>query len=423
MNRLFIAALTVFLIFAVASYAFSQGKVIERVSSSSNVLGWGTPLAGTMEFAEYYIASGDELDIYIWKNDDLSKKVIVRGDGKINYPLIGTIKISGLTIEEAGDKLKEAFLPYARSGVEYRIAPGDELNVYVWKNDSLSKIVIVMPDGKISYPLIGAIQAAGLTLEQLEDSMRKSLSQYVLPDTEYRITRGDELEIFIWRHKDLTKRVKVMPDGKISCPLIGTLKTEGLTVDGLQAKINEALSEYIRFPDATVSVEKIREDKILKFQDVNVSLRTLSRDRISILENVTVEVTKSAGSRVIVFGQVNNEGIYLYNGTITLFEAIAMAGGITGDGQRDSVIIVSGNLTENPEARRVNLLRAIREGTSDENMILKPDDIIYVPRTFMADFNKFLGELEPAIEKGWRIFDWRDRLRILYKHYYRTTTW
>ena len=50
----------------------------------------------------------------------------------------------------------------------FRLGAGDVLNVFIWKHKELSTIVSVRPDGKINYPLIGEIEAKGLTLGEIE---------------------------------------------------------------------------------------------------------------------------------------------------------------------------------------------------------------------------------------------------------------
>jgi polysaccharide export outer membrane protein len=63
---------------------------------------------------------------------------------------------------------------------DYVIGPSDVLSVRVWKNLELSvEQVPVRPDGKISTPLAGEVQAAGLTSKQLEDVLAKALAQFV----------------------------------------------------------------------------------------------------------------------------------------------------------------------------------------------------------------------------------------------------
>src|SRR3989338_2735706 len=61
---------------------------------------------------------------------------------------------------------------------DYRIGIDDLIEVNIWKHPDLSKEVIVRQDGKISYLLIGDLQAAGLTVEELDDSMTKRFEGY-----------------------------------------------------------------------------------------------------------------------------------------------------------------------------------------------------------------------------------------------------
>ncbi len=61
---------------------------------------------------------------------------------------------------------------------DYQIGAEDVLEISVWKNADLSKVVNVRPDGKISLPLIGDVQAAGLTPNQLRDAIVKRLKEY-----------------------------------------------------------------------------------------------------------------------------------------------------------------------------------------------------------------------------------------------------
>jgi polysaccharide export outer membrane protein len=60
----------------------------------------------------------------------------------------------------------------------YKIGVDDVLNIYVWKNETISRIVPVRPDGKISLPLLNDVQAAGLTPEQLREVLREKLMEY-----------------------------------------------------------------------------------------------------------------------------------------------------------------------------------------------------------------------------------------------------
>jgi polysaccharide export outer membrane protein len=60
----------------------------------------------------------------------------------------------------------------------YQFKPEDVVEIMVWKNPDLSREVIVRPDGKISLPLIGDVQAAGVTAEELAAAITQKLVVY-----------------------------------------------------------------------------------------------------------------------------------------------------------------------------------------------------------------------------------------------------
>jgi polysaccharide export outer membrane protein len=62
---------------------------------------------------------------------------------------------------------------------KYLLGPEDLIEVSVWKEPELTKQMVVRPDGKISYPLLGDLQAAGLTVKQLQAEIQKRLEKYV----------------------------------------------------------------------------------------------------------------------------------------------------------------------------------------------------------------------------------------------------
>ncbi len=62
---------------------------------------------------------------------------------------------------------------------KYQLGPEDVIEISVWKEPDLTKQLAVRPDGKISYPLIGEVQAAGKTVKQLREDISKRLEKYV----------------------------------------------------------------------------------------------------------------------------------------------------------------------------------------------------------------------------------------------------
>src|SRR5204862_2313883 len=73
---------------------------------------------------------------------------------------------------------------------DYVIGPEDVLQVSVWKNETLSRVVPVRPDGKISMPLLHDIQASGLTAMQLRDKISTALSEF-MPNPEVTVSVSD----------------------------------------------------------------------------------------------------------------------------------------------------------------------------------------------------------------------------------------
>jgi polysaccharide export outer membrane protein len=62
---------------------------------------------------------------------------------------------------------------------DYVIGPGDVLDISVWKDEALTKLVPVLPDGTISFPLVGQMIAAGKTVGQLHSELQSKLVRFV----------------------------------------------------------------------------------------------------------------------------------------------------------------------------------------------------------------------------------------------------
>lgn len=80
---------------------------------------------------------------------------------------------------KAPDTARAAAQEFASAfGPDYLIGPGDILEISVWKEEALTKQVVVLPDGKISFPLLGEVQAAGRPLADLKKELAAKLAKY-----------------------------------------------------------------------------------------------------------------------------------------------------------------------------------------------------------------------------------------------------
>lgn len=67
----------------------------------------------------------------------------------------------------------------AAAGPDYLLGPEDVVSISVWKDEHLTKEVVVRPDGMVSFPLVGDVPAAGRTVEDLRLDIAKRLSRFI----------------------------------------------------------------------------------------------------------------------------------------------------------------------------------------------------------------------------------------------------
>ena len=86
-----------------------------------------------------------------------------------------------------------------QSGDDYQLGPEDVLEVLVWKNADLSKVVTVRPDGRISLPLIGDVPAAGFTAAHVQQEITKRLLDFYQepPHVSLIVQQANSYVIFI----------------------------------------------------------------------------------------------------------------------------------------------------------------------------------------------------------------------------------
>jgi polysaccharide export outer membrane protein len=80
----------------------------------------------------------------------------------------------------------------------YVIGPEDVLQISVWRNDAVSRVVPVRPDGMISLPLINDVQAAGRTPNELRDQLTKRLAEYIpSPEVSVIVTEVKSIKVSV----------------------------------------------------------------------------------------------------------------------------------------------------------------------------------------------------------------------------------
>jgi polysaccharide biosynthesis/export protein len=100
----------------------------------------------------------------------------------------------------------------------YIIGPGDQIQVFVWRNPELSVTVPVRPDGKISTPLVEDLVAVGKTPSELAREIEKALADYI---------RSPQVNIIVTNAVSTFSQIKVI--GEVTTPQSLPYR-EGLTV-------------------------------------------------------------------------------------------------------------------------------------------------------------------------------------------------
>lgn len=81
---------------------------------------------------------------------------------------------------------------------EFQLGAGDVMEISVWRNDDLNRTVQIGPSGLISYPLLGTIQAGGLSVFEIRDDIAKGLSEYLVdPQVGINVVSYESKKIFV----------------------------------------------------------------------------------------------------------------------------------------------------------------------------------------------------------------------------------
>lgn len=76
----------------------------------------------------------------------------------------------------------------------YIVKPGDRLEVTVWQEPKLNRVVVVAPDGRISFPLVGRVKAGGTTLDAVEASLKGRLAKQYTSDIDVTVAIAEVKE-------------------------------------------------------------------------------------------------------------------------------------------------------------------------------------------------------------------------------------
>ncbi|MFC1895937.1 polysaccharide biosynthesis/export family protein [Thermodesulfobacteriota bacterium] len=205
------------------------------------------------------------------------------------------------------------------------------------------------------------------------------LSESQESQRDYQAGPEDVLQISVWDHEDLCREVIVSQEGEFTYPLIGKVRADGRTVTQIEEDVRGRLSgRFIIDPQVTVTVKEYKSKKVFVLGEVGA---------------------KGKGP-----------GAYPLAGKTTLLEILSMAGGPTDNAGTEVMIVrptnhTPGNPTPLEKAKNEDIitvnLAQILEGDTSQNVLLEPNDSIYVPRTqYFYVFGQVKQPGRYKLEKG-----------------------
>ena len=240
----------------------------------------------------------------------------------------------------------------------YVLGAGDILDVQVWDNRELSQTVFVAPDGRISLPLIGQIQAGGKTIQQLQDELSKQYSKAV---------RVPSVAVIL---KEINSRPVHLVSGFVKTGII-------------QLNRSMRLIEILPLGGGINSLADGERGFIVRGNEkVLVNIDKLLMGDIS--QNVMLEPFDSIvipnAEMVYVQGEVRTPSAIKYTSTLTLVKAVTLAGGTTNRAAPGRIDLhrVEGE----KKHMRIDLDNILRSPTENPDVKLRPGDIVSVPERY-----------------------------------------
>ncbi|MHC1586923.1 MAG: SLBB domain-containing protein [Candidatus Syntropharchaeia archaeon] len=245
---------------------------------------------------------------------------------------------------------------------EYLIGPGDLLEVKVYGEPELDRVVRVSSEGFIHLPLIGEVQASDLTVSELIKKVEGKFSEGYLvnPQVSIRILEYNARKVFVLGAVD-KPGVYELRGPKTIIELIseagGIKEGGGNQIVVLRKKKGEQTPLFINF------------SRLVRGRDMNSNIYLRGGDVVYVPES----------NEVFILGEVKKPGNYPLKEGMTLIQAITRAGGFTRKAARGRVYIVRDS---NQERRiKVDVDEIVKDRSKD--IELQPGDVIVVPESIL----------------------------------------
>lgn len=247
---------------------------------------------------------------------------------------------------------------------EYVLGPEDMVEISVFRQEELKMNASISSSGLISYYLIGDIQAAGLTQFQLRDKVQKELRKFIkAPHVIVRITE--------YR----SHRIVVL--GQVRNPGVYRMRSSFSLLEAISASGGITPDAYLG------GAYVVRAGEVILVNFFELIEKGNTQENIPLLSGDVIYIPDNRDQKVYVLGEVNRQAAIPLGERLSLLEAIAEAGGFTKDAEKESIIIMRGNLSE-PQIMKIDAERM----EAGANIPLERGDIVYVASSSFANVER-----------------------------------
>lgn len=232
---------------------------------------------------------------------------------------------------------------------DYIVGPHDVLSVRIYGEEKLSGRIRIDTDGSFPFEYLGRVKAEGMTTAQIEDYLAKALSDGYLRNPQVSV------EVAEYRSQAVFVTGEVRSPNKYSLPGDSTL----MDVLTLAGSVTPNAGNWVQITHARRGTQVLGPAVSAEY-DLRVNLRDIQTGKaqnIQMRDGDTIFVPKA--ERVWVVGQVRNPQGIVYEEGMTVFEAIAAAGGITekGSNSRIEIIRIENGQRKTIDAKQTDVLK------------------------------------------------------------------
>ena len=237
----------------------------------------------------------------------------------------------------------------------YVLGPEDVLEISVWGYPDLTRIVAVLPDGRVSVPLVGYVRAAGLTVEQLTRALVRGFARYI---------RDPQVTVIVKEFR----RVRASVLGQVARPGTYALPPGARLLDLLSAA--GGLTELASTGDAQL----LRPDRSAVAVDLERVLAGDPDANVELAGGETLVVREDLVNLVNVAGEVMKPGRYRLKGEMRVLDVLLLAGGLT-----EKASVTEARLVRAGQAVPLGLDALLLRQEMSRNVRLQPGDTLLVP--------------------------------------------